>query len=383
MAGYIFLLDNLDSLEFYSRCGLYSTKVGAPRNGRWGIPQEGTFADYSTMSAGDNIYFFIKRRVYGIGRLVDLENDCKFLNFPHSGNPENFEYEQIREQLLWDEGGHSIGQRWVCIFEPDPYFFLKGVDMDDVLSSNPAAFKMLRALWKLSFIKFDEVENQAFRDILLKRNQDALLNPLPNENTFLFDDYATHRNISEKLNAEYSLDLAPILDTCNDGQALRHEMAIEAGLLSQLSNQDEGTMEIFGFWDYLSHQVIASPFKPIDYMDKMDVFGYSYIEGYKPTISRLLVVEIKKDSADCDSIDQILKYVDWVNEEYSFGDYGMIEAYLIAYEFSQDVIDYADETGKRNYIIGRRPAKQMLWEGLKLISYRYDNAESSLNFLPI
>ena len=49
-------------------------------------------------------------------------------------------------------------------------------------------------------------------------------------------------------------------------------MAIEAGLIHQLSINDPHTCDLFGEWDYLSHQVIASPFKPIDYMDKMDLF---------------------------------------------------------------------------------------------------------------
>lgn len=34
------------------------------------------------------------------------------------------------------------------------------------------------------------------------------------------------------------------------------------------SKEDNGTP--FGTWDYVSHQVAASPFKPIDYMDKND-----------------------------------------------------------------------------------------------------------------
>ena len=49
-------------------------------------------------------------------------------------------------------------------------------------------------------------------------------------------------------------------------------MAIEAGLIHQFSINDPHTCDLFGEWDYLSHQVIASPFKPIDYMDKMDLF---------------------------------------------------------------------------------------------------------------
>ena len=46
--------------------------------------------------------------------------------------------------------------------------------MDDALSSNPSAFKMLRAMWKVSFIKIDDVENKALIDIILKRNEERL-----------------------------------------------------------------------------------------------------------------------------------------------------------------------------------------------------------------
>ena len=160
-------------------------------------------------------------------------------------------------------------------------------------------------------------------------------------------------------------------------------MAIEAALLYQLSHQDDATINVFGQWDYLSHQVVASPFKPIDYMDKMDIFGYSYITNYKPTVSNYLIIEIKKDSADKESIDQLLKYVDWINEEYSFGDYKMIKAYLVAYDFSQEVIDYSRQTAVRNYIIGRRPAVPMNWKNITLVKYRYNQILNKIDFQPI
>ncbi|MFU7517948.1 hypothetical protein AB4668_19500, partial [Clostridium sp. HCS.1] len=100
----------------------------------------------------------------------------------------------------------------------------------------------------------------------------------------------------------------------------------EAALIDIISNNK---CNIFGSWDYLSHQVIASPFNAIDYMDKMDLFGFKYIEGFD-TISKYLVVEIKKDEATKDTINQIMKYVDWITGDYSFGDYGMIQAFVVA-----------------------------------------------------
>src|SRR5260370_10494615 len=66
-----------------------------------------------------------------------------------------------------------------------------------------------------------------------------------------------------------------------------------------------------------------------DYMDKMDLFGYSYVPGFKPTKSRFLVCEIKRDAAHLEDIDQLMKYVDWVRDEYCYGDYAMIRAFLV------------------------------------------------------
>ena len=120
MAGYIISLNSIDSLELYVENGVYATRLSVPKNSRWSVHHEGTFADYATMKPGDNIYFFIKRNIYGIGSLVELADDCKFLNFPNASQPVEFNYEKIRSSLLWDEGPESINQRWLCVFQPSP-----------------------------------------------------------------------------------------------------------------------------------------------------------------------------------------------------------------------------------------------------------------------
>ncbi|HRV92496.1 MAG TPA: hypothetical protein P5526_10075 [Anaerolineae bacterium] len=379
MAGYIFSLDSLESLHLYTLNGVYATKLSPPTRG-WQTHHEGTFADYSTMQAGDNIYFFIKRKIYGIGKLVSLQSDCKFFNFPGAGQPQQFDYTQIKSTLLWDEDQFSVDQRCICIFEPDPYFFRDGIDMDDVLASNPFAFKMLRAFWKLSFIKFDDEENQAFRDIILKRNQSILSADVQDSGIFPF--HPSHRQIAERVSPEYELNrgIASVLSSCASDAGLKHEMAVEAGILHQLSIKHCPTVEIFGDWDYLSHQVIASPFKPIDYMDKMDLFGYAYLANFKPTKSRFLVGEIKRDAAKVEDVDQLLKYVDWVKDEYCFGDYAMINAFLIAHEFGEDIVQHKQAVGNRKYTIGVRPARSLEWNNMKLVKYSFDAITNQLGF---
>lgn len=117
-------------------------------------------------------------------------------------------------------------------------------------------------------------------------------------------------------------------------------------------------------------------------MNKMDISGYKFIPGYK-TISKFLIIEIKKDNANKDVIHQIMKYVDWVNHEYAYGDYGMIEAYIVAKDFSREVIELKNSIGKRVYTKGRRPPITLEWINLRLIKYCYNKQEKKLSFVEI
>ncbi len=283
--------------------------------------------------------------------------------------PQNYtekEYEK-RKPLL---SGGTYQNRCFCAFKPDSYFFLNGIDMDDALSSNPSKFRMLRAMWKVSFIKIDDEENQALQDIILKRNEECLET---GGETFSSSS-EPQDSIVKKMGQEYRLTAYSLLMSASNKTRIRHEMAIEAALCDMLSRDDDS---IFGKWDYISHQVIASPFKAIDYMDKMDIFGYRYIQGFK-TISKYIVIEIKRDDADEAVIEQIMKYVDWINNEYAHGDYSMIEAYVVAAGFPDGVVKKKENECIRNFTKGYRPTKACTWNECKLIQYKYDG--ESLNF---
>lgn len=109
-------------------------------------------------------------------------------------------------------------------------------------------------------------------------------------------------------------------------------------------------------------------------MDKIDIFGYRYIKGYD-TISKYLIVEIKRDKAGIDVLNQVMKYVDWVNQDYSFGDYSMIEAFIVARDFDKDVLYNVNKLCVRNYIKGRRPVILEVWKNIRLIRYKYINGD--------
>lgn len=375
LAGYIFSLDNVNSLNMCIDTGIYSTNLSEPKNNIWNIPHEGTFADYLSMKPGDNIYFFIKRKVYGIGELINVGFDCKYLNYPDATIPQNYDFDNISDLMLLNKDEKNLNNRCLCTFKPSPNFFKMGIDMDDILSSNPKSFRMLRAFWKLSFIKIDDEENKALKDIILKRNEEYIFKEYGN---FEFNN-KIHNYIYNKVNNFYKISSEQILIHCTSNDYLRHEMAIEAGIIDIISNT---VHSIFGKWDYVSHQVIASPFKPIDYMDKMDIFGYKFIPGFN-TISKYLLVEIKKDKGTKDAIDQIMKYVDWINQEYASNDYSMIEAFLVAYDFPQEVIDYKNNVCIRNFTKGRRPTVSDTWTNIKLIKYSFNYTNNELKFQEI
>lgn len=372
LSGYIFNLNNIESLRYCIENGVYSTNLTPPKKNLWKIHHEGTFADYLSMKQGDNVYFFINRKIYGIGELINIGFDCKYWNYPGADIPTVPDYDSIKSKMLLSNDESNINNRCICTFKPSPYFFKIGIDMDDVLSYNPKSFRMLRAFWKLSFIKIDDEENKALKDIILKRNEEFILK---NDERFDFNE-TFHLETTNKITSSYGIKSNNILQYCSDGQYIKHEMAIEAHIVDIISNKRN---TIFGNWDYISHQVIASPFKPIDYMDKMDIFGYKYIPGFD-TISKYLLIEIKKDKANKDAVDQVMKYVDWINQEYTYGDYSMINAYIVAYDFPEEVIEYKNQVCKRNYTKGRRPTISDLWSNVKLVKYRYNNLTKDLQF---
>ena len=372
MAGYVFNLNDYESLENCIANGVYSTILSEPKKNLWGRAHEGTFADYMSMKDGDNVYFFLDRKIYGIGVLKTINLDCKYQNYPNSLLPQIPNFDEIKNKILLGDTVFNINNRVICLFNPSPIFFKNGIDMDDVLSYKPNSFRMLRAFWKLSFVKIDDEENKALKDIILKRNENYLEDYI---HQYFFSD-KKHREIQKKINKTYILSHKDLLKSSYKNYSIKHEMAIESSIVDIISSD---LNSIFGKWDYISHQVIASPFKPIEYMDKMDIFGYRYISGFE-TISKYLLIEIKKDTAKIESIDQIMKYVDWINEEYSFGDYSMIEAFLVAYDFPEHIIEYRNKICIRNFTRGRRPTTSEIWTNIKLVKYRYNQTDNSLSF---
>lgn len=260
------------------------------------------------------------------------------------------------------------------VFLSQPHIFFNGGDMDDVLSSNPQAFTSLRAFWKLSFIKIDDLENQALKDTILYRNSVLATQKNPSQ------DISRPLELPDKIRnipPNYSLNPKNYFGSFWDKAKkrkdwYRREAVLECNIMWDLSTGSAVSKDIFGHWDYVSHPVIASPFKPIDYMDKMDIWGYEYIKGFQ-TILKYKVFELKKGCAGEGELLQCMKYVEWIRDKYAHGDYSKIKAFWVAADFSlpKEWKDFV----KRNYVSGLRDIKTPCWEDLILVKYRYDESK--------
>lgn len=359
MAGYIFNIGKEIKVLDIIKQGYYSPLMSDSLSPN---PFEGTFGDFVTMKEGDNVYFFQNRKIYGIGKLYKIGDDCKYNNFIGATSLERFSYNEIKNTLLIDFGNQSVNYRWICFFNGSPSFYEDGLDMDEVLSYKPDTFKVLRTNWKRTFIKIDDVENKSLKELFLLRiyNKSRVVE--------LNDKIRLYSSITE----EHLLNPLDLIISTKDKDRLRHEMAIESATLGKLALYADS---IFGKWDYVTHQLCASPFKPIDYMDKIDIFAYKYIEAYdEKVVSKYMIIELKKDTATCETINQISNYVDYVCKNYAYGDYSLIEAYILAYDFSEDMYSQnARDSYERTFNIGAHPIKVLKWNNVKYIKYSIIN----------
>lgn len=365
MAGFIFSISSTTGNNGVTACinkGIFAAKVPSDLGSIMSRQvASSVLCDYISMKPGDNVYFLSKRKIYGVGKLVAIGDtgSCVTKNYPSAHNLTSFTTIPAEETPL-DENDPTY--RWMCYFQPEGQFFKKGVDMDDVLSYRPSAFRMLRAFQDRSFIKIDDEENRALKEFLYLSNQGQY-------ETYEFNPDTHSRIGSLDLNSYLvkAIDTIEIMHDEESGEASL-EMLVEAAVLEELQKEDGA----FGRWDYVSHQVIASPFKPLSYIDKIDVFAYRFLSNYpgesKP-IEKYLILELKKGIANHETLLQAMRYVDWVCKEYAAGDYSRIEAKVIAHDYRRNADDNHAEDCTRHFISTTHPIVTGQWDDLELFRY--------------
>ena len=102
----------------------------------------------------------------------------------------------------------------------------------------------------------------------------------------------------------------------------------------------------------------------------MDIFAYRFLEyphENKP-IEKYLVLELKKDKADINTIQQTMRYVDWICNEYASGDYSLVTAGVIAFEYGN--LDSLQDAISRTFISSTHPIVTKKWNDLTCLTYR-------------
>lgn len=382
MSGYIVNLSDNDALQRYLEFGVYGTLMRRPEYASWSVAAELTLADYLTMRPGDLIFFFRERTIYGVGRLISVrrgEPIAALANYPGSSMPHAMPSEG-REELLYRQH-RDEDMRWVVFFRPDPAFFTRGLDMDEVLQGDlRGVVRGLRVFEKRSFIQVEDDEAQVMADLLLRRNADLLESGaawLSRSNGRIFPDqsefYQARVGARGPLLDLHRVDVDGLLTRYVREGIVAHEALLQAWLTHALTVRRPEVVALFGAWDYVANQVYASPQKPVMYMDRIDIFGYTrrrLSPSFPPTIMRYKAIELKKDLiGDVNVINQMLKYVDWLAHQRAGGDYSLVDAYLVASGYTDDVVAYAREMGVRDYIAPYRPYRKQQWSQLSLLRY--------------
>lgn len=330
--------------------GIYSARCKED-----GGPFIGTLADYLGMKSGDDIFFFTDRKIYGIGKLINIAGiDCRYRIHSRKDGVED----------LVETKNPTIHQ-FVCTFVPAPYFFRLGVDMDEVLMFSPEKIRSLRFFSKRSFMKLDDVESDAIKNVIARKNE-QYLKEFDEIVHYPFSD-EIHKKMEEKLKANAEAYILSVFDYIKyNGKSVSSEYFIEGSIMDLLRR---GESEYIGRWDFIGRQYPASPPKPSEYEESMDLFGYRYVPDFPGAISKYMVIELKAGIINKDHVQQTMKYVDWISREYTNGDYSMIEAYTIGLDKEENIESETTDFTKRNYIIESRPVENREWHELKILSY--------------
>ncbi len=340
------------ALECCFRDGIYSARCSES-----GPAYLGTLADYLGMKSGDDIYFFKDRMIYGIGKLVDIAGfDCRFRVHAKNGKGKD----------LIDFVDPTV-HPFVCTFVPDPFFFRIGVDMDEVLMRNPEKMKSLRFFSQRSFMKLDDFESKEIKNAIARKNEIYLSGYDPVAHYEFKEDVQKEvANTLSKYLEEYKLSVFDYIRYRGKTGNVTSEYFLEGAIMDLLRNYDSTSL---GRWDFIGRQYPASPPKPSEYEEVMDLFGYRYVPGFPDAISKYIVIELKAGTINRDHVQQTMKYVDWISREYANGDYSMIQAYTVGYDKEQHVEEQTEDITERNYIIENRPVQNSKWHDLRILSY--------------
>lgn len=348
------------------------------------------FADLLTISPGDKVFFFSKRRIYGIAEVVGMGNDGALgpiLNFPNS---DIFNTQPLTGSI--SDGPDADKIRVVVLLKPSPCFFPEGIDMDEVLSYPGAEYCWGLRFWSgRNILQLGIAETKLLEGIFLRRysSQSRQIQPetagcIAAKARAMRLGVARPSFVKMLANPAHSADVA--------GVKINREFAIHGALIEAIQyGCSILPPEFVDANDHLlgcQREIPASPPKPYDYADFIDVMRFNGWSAAIPTAVRFDIFEIKKDRMRGEAlpiIKQLLEYVDFVARNYASGDYGAIRAGFIAESFPPDVLSQYRAaqalTGQNLNVDFHKPyvlsthgsgTSTKIWRNLFLITYKWN-----------
>ncbi|MDQ3690057.1 MAG: hypothetical protein M3406_08500 [Chloroflexota bacterium] len=330
--------------------------------------------------------------------MVDFGTEsAAFLNFPRSDEPNPPEPADDSAAIGPDADDEWRRIRLVVPFVPDPCYFAEGIDMDEVLAAPGAeAAWGLRFFHQVSFKQLGEAETRLLTQVFERRfgndgrpQEELVVEPATHQPAL---DVSLHKpfSVSEMIRARPEAYLT--------GARVRYEELLHGLLIEELGRppgtdrllSDAARLDVF-------HELAASPPKPPQWADAIDVMGTSSFpgggsSGSLPTSIHYQLLEAKRDDLAGDEsvydrrISQLMKYVDFIAHNYAGGNYAAVDAAYVAADFSpsilsrhREALDYDAGVSSRSYVLNpREDSPTRRWSAIKLLRYRWDGGAGEL-----
>lgn len=340
-----------------------------------------TLADLATVRANDLVFFFFKRRIYGVGRVIGSDNaPCASFRTDAS-----------------DPAKPPRDDEVICptiVFDPHPAWMDDGLDMDDLLMSAAGdALPGIRMMAGKSFFQLETDEAIWLRNQFLSSPTAATSRQLavPSELAGRIRQSLARRELGP-LDAAFVIRKRHVARAVGRGDArktiLGAEDVLHHALIDLIQSAVGGAGPPVGR-DLLAifHEFRASPVKPAEYADAIDVLAVARPTGEE---TRMLPVfydvwEMKKDKlstmdAFLPVLRQGMKYVDFICGTRAARNYGRVRLNIVASKLPDSVESMLSEMikYKRNYIESTRGGQlnQETWEDLRLFEYSVSTGEA-------
>ncbi|MGL5548159.1 MAG: hypothetical protein ACRDD4_00430 [Culicoidibacterales bacterium] len=336
--GVFITLYDEDSLDLYLQNTIYSFLM-KPETRKESLSKSRHYAilaDYSAIRGEEHVFFFLKREIIYGGK---IKKGNKAAAFYLNGQTSPLG-EENNAVLFWDESSRYQKTEKEGVFKRDnqeraqPFviMFDKNENTGKYISSDELYFE----LGKYNFpLMSNTLQNSSFCK-LIPKEVEILVNLISNSN----------RKKALKCEKKVEIENEKTLQKFEKKHLTYTNFINEAQLEHTILADFSFFETTFNLKNYvLCRQVPMCPFKPFN-LDKVDISVYDLDNPIKEGAIPNIIIELKKDKGNKNTVIQINKYLDWLKLILSAEEFRMIKACVIASDF---VKSYKNEKEQSDY----------------------------------